>query len=190
MRPTPTERLYYLKAFLRHTTSIPLSGIRRRTGKIFGGNCFNLHRHVAVASYIVHRPHGVRVVQCYSTLARRTSLMTQFQRVKEQYPNHLLLFQVGDFYELYGDDASEYPSHTHLSLTHSHAHTHTHTHSISHSLSLSLLGEASSKTSLRLTRKAGILMAGFPVRSLDEWQRILIEAGLQLAICNQQPSKK
>lgn len=33
-------------------------------------------------------------------------------------------------------------------------------------------------------------MAGFPVRSLDEWQRILVEAGLQLAICNQQPSKK
>ena len=33
-------------------------------------------------------------------------------------------------------------------------------------------------------------MAGFPVRSLDEWQRILVEAGLQLAICNQQPFKK
>lgn len=33
-------------------------------------------------------------------------------------------------------------------------------------------------------------MAGFPVRSLDEWQRVLVEAGLQLAICNQQPSRK
>jgi DNA mismatch repair protein MutS len=33
-------------------------------------------------------------------------------------------------------------------------------------------------------------MAGFPVRSLDQWQRELVEAGLQLAICNQQPSRK
>ena len=30
-------------------------------------------------------------------------------------------------------------------------------------------------------------MAGFPVRALDVWQRVLVEAGLQLAICNQQP---
>ena len=44
----------------------------------------------------------------YTTLARRTSLMAQFQRVKAQFPDHLLLFQVGDFYELYGEDASEY----------------------------------------------------------------------------------
>lgn len=51
-------------------------------------------------------------------------------------------------------------------------------------------GEAAARTSLRLTKKAGVLMAGFPVRSLDEWQRILVEAGLQLAICNQQPSRK
>ena len=42
----------------------------------------------------------------YWSLARRTSLMAQFQRVKTQFPDHLLLFQVGDFYELYGEDAS------------------------------------------------------------------------------------
>lgn len=33
--------------------------------------------------------------------------MAQFERVKAQFPGHLLLFQVGDFYELYGDDASK-----------------------------------------------------------------------------------
>ena len=42
----------------------------------------------------------------YWTLARRAGLMAQFQRVKEQFPDHLLLFQVGDFYEIYGQDAS------------------------------------------------------------------------------------
>ena len=49
----------------------------------------------------------------------------------------------------------------------------------------SLQGEVASKTSLRLTRKNNVFMAGFPVRALDEWQRTLVEAGFQLAICNQ-----
>ena len=47
----------------------------------------------------------------YSTLARRTSLMAQYQRVKSQFPAHLLLFQVGDFYELYSEDACELIEH-------------------------------------------------------------------------------
>lgn len=33
--------------------------------------------------------------------------MAQFDQIKGQYPNYILLFQVGDFYELYGDDASK-----------------------------------------------------------------------------------
>ena len=33
--------------------------------------------------------------------------MTQYERVKQQYKDYILLFQVGDFYELYGDDASK-----------------------------------------------------------------------------------
>ena len=49
----------------------------------------------------------------YSTLARRTSLMAQFQRVKAQFPDHLLLFQVGDFYEIYGEDASKHSRDSH-----------------------------------------------------------------------------
>ena len=85
------------------------------------------------------------------TLARRSSLMSQFHAVKEQYKDYILLFQVGDFYELYGKDAE-------------------------------LVTE---KTTLRVTRKQGVLMAGFPVRSLDEWLKVLVEAGFQLAICNQ-----
>lgn len=48
-------------------------------------------------------------------------------------------------------------------------------------------GEVASKTSLRLTRKKNIFMAGFPVRSLSEWQRTLVEAGFQLALCTQVP---
>lgn len=43
----------------------------------------------------------------YSTLYKRSLLMSQFERIKKQYPDYILLFQVGDFYELYGDDASK-----------------------------------------------------------------------------------
>lgn len=77
--------------------------------------------------------------------------MSQFHAVKEQCKDYILLFQVGDFYELYGKDAE-------------------------------LVTE---KTTLRVTQKQGVLMAGFPVRSLNEWLKVLVEAGFQLAICNQ-----
>ena len=46
-------------------------------------------------------------------------------------------------------------------------------------------GEVASKTSLRLTRKKNVFMAGFPVKALSEWQRTLVEAGFQLAVCTQ-----
>ena len=43
----------------------------------------------------------------------------------------------------------------------------------------------SSKTVLRMTRKNNVAMCGFPIKTLDVWQRTLVEAGFQLAICNQ-----
>ena len=43
----------------------------------------------------------------YSTLVRRSRLMSQYDKLKEQYKDYILLFQVGDFYELYGEDASK-----------------------------------------------------------------------------------
>lgn len=33
--------------------------------------------------------------------------MKQFESIKKQYKDYILLFQVGDFYEIYGEDASE-----------------------------------------------------------------------------------
>ena len=45
------------------------------------------------------------VVRHAGTLYKRSALLTQFSHLKEQYQNHILLFQVGDFYEIYGQDA-------------------------------------------------------------------------------------
>ena len=37
--------------------------------------------------------------------AKETPLMAQYNRVKAQHPDALLLFRVGDFYETFGQDA-------------------------------------------------------------------------------------
>jgi DNA mismatch repair protein MutS len=34
-----------------------------------------------------------------------TPMFQQYQRIKAQYPDVLLLFRLGDFYEMFGDDA-------------------------------------------------------------------------------------
>ena len=36
---------------------------------------------------------------------QHTPLMAQYHQIKQQYPEALLFFQVGDFYELFFDDA-------------------------------------------------------------------------------------
>jgi len=41
------------------------------------------------------------------------------------------------------------------------------------------------KTILKMSKKQELPMVGFPVKSLGDWQRILIHAGFQLAITNQ-----
>ena len=37
--------------------------------------------------------------------AKETPLMKQYNRIKAKYPDALLLFRVGDFYETFGADA-------------------------------------------------------------------------------------
>ena len=90
-------------------------------------------------------------VRAASTVVRRSAIWTQFSEIKAQYKDYLLLFQVGDFYELYAQDAEL----------------------------------AGGKTSLKVTKRQGIPMAGFPVKALNEWLKTLVEADFQLAICNQ-----
>ena len=36
---------------------------------------------------------------------KETPLMKQYNRIKAKYPDALLLFRVGDFYETFGEDA-------------------------------------------------------------------------------------
>jgi DNA mismatch repair protein MutS len=40
-------------------------------------------------------------------VAKQTPLMAQYQAIKSEYPGCLLFYRLGDFYELFGDDAKK-----------------------------------------------------------------------------------
>lgn len=60
----------------------------------------------------------------------KTPLMAQYKEVKEKYRDCLLFYRLGDFYELFYDDALTASHELELTLTgksadHAHAHHHT-----------------------------------------------------------------
>ena len=89
------RKLPILGAQKRLFTAAVAGGARRRTWSPLKAEAFKA-RESALSS---RRLYGTYVT-------RRSLLMSQFQKIKKQYAEYALLFQVGDFYELYGDDAS------------------------------------------------------------------------------------
>ena len=87
-----------------------------------------------------------------------TLMMKQFRAIKEQYPDALLLFRCGDFYETYAEDAVRAAKELQITLTHR-----------------SNGGQGS----------GSIEMAGFPFHALDTYLPKLVRAGLRVAICDQ-----
>lgn len=91
-----------------------------------------------------------------------TPLMQQYFSVKKKYPDAILLFRVGDFYETFGEDA----------VTAS-----------------GVLGIVLTK---RNNGGSDIELAGFPYHSMDLYLPRLVRAGFRVAICEQleKPSKE
>ena len=91
-----------------------------------------------------------------------TPLMAQYNQVKAKYPEALLLYRVGDFYETFGDDAVKSAQVLGITLT--------------------SRNNGGSDTEL----------AGFPYHSLDTYLPRLVRAGYRVAICEQleKPSKE
>ena len=89
-------------------------------------------------------------------LENHTPMMRQYLTIKAEYPNMLLLYRMGDFYELFYDDAKEAAKLLDLTLT------------------------ARGKSG-----GAPIPMAGVPYHSIDNYLSRLIELGLSVAICEQ-----
>ncbi len=91
-----------------------------------------------------------------------TPMMKQYIKIKKQYPDCLLLFRLGDFYELFMDDAK---------------------------LGSKILGIT--LTARHKGRDGKIPMAGVPYHALDSYLGKLIKAGHKVAICEQvtEPNK-
>ena len=84
-----------------------------------------------------------------------TPLMRQYNDIKVKYPDALLLFRVGDFYETFGQDAIK----------------------ASKILGIILTSRANGSSKIEL--------AGFPHHSIDNYLPKLVRAGHRVAICDQ-----
>ncbi len=49
--------------------------------------------------------------------AKQTPMMVQYQEIKDQYPDAFLFYRIGDFYELFNDDAIKGSQLLELTLT-------------------------------------------------------------------------
>lgn len=85
-----------------------------------------------------------------------TPLMQQYYGIKAQYPDALLLFRAGDFYETFGDDAVK----------------------ASGILGITLTKRANGAAS-------SVPLAGFPYHAIDNYLDKLVAAGERVAICEQ-----
>ena len=85
-----------------------------------------------------------------------TPLMKQYNDIKSKYPNTILLFRVGDFYETFGEDAI---------------------------LASKVLGIVLTKRGAGSTSETEL--AGFPHHSIENYLPKLVKAGNRVAICDQ-----
>jgi DNA mismatch repair protein MutS len=96
--------------------------------------------------------------------ASSTPLMKQYFQVKSKYPDAILLFRVGDFYETFGEDAIKASKVLGIVLTR------------------------------RNNGGVDLELAGFPFHSVDNYLPRLVRAGFRVAICEQlekpSPQKK
>src|ERR1700748_231792 len=94
-----------------------------------------------------------------------TPLMQQYHAIKSRYPHALLLFRLGDFYELFYEDALLASRELQITLT-----------------------------SRNREKGQPIPMCGVPYHSADGYMARLIRAGFKIAICDQMeqpgPGKK
>ncbi len=87
---------------------------------------------------------------------KETPMMEQYNRIKKEYPNCILFFRLGDFYEMFNDDAIE----------------------VSKLLEITL-------TSRNKKSDKPIPMCGVPYHSATQYIKKLVSFGYKVAICEQ-----
>ena len=92
---------------------------------------------------------------------KQTPLLEQYFRIKSQHPDKILFFRMGDFYEMFGEDAE---------------------------IAAPILGIAlTSRAHGKTTRMP---LAGVPYHAAEKYLSLLIKAGLKVAICEQTEDPK
>ncbi len=90
------------------------------------------------------------------TVHKKTPMMEQFLSIKEQYPDAILFYRMGDFYEMFLEDAKKAAPILDIALT-----------------------------SRNKNQDIPIPMCGVPHRAADSYIAKLIHAGLKVAVCEQ-----
>jgi DNA mismatch repair protein MutS len=96
------------------------------------------------------------VAQMDATLQKHTPMMQQYLRIKADYPDTLLFYRMGDFYELFFDDAKK----------------------VARLLDITL-------TARGLAGGNPIPMAGVPYHAAEAYMAKLLRAGLSIVVCEQ-----
>ncbi|XIF20403.1 MAG: DNA mismatch repair protein MutS [Acetilactobacillus jinshanensis] len=91
-----------------------------------------------------------------SESTKTTPMMRQYQKIKDQYPDAFLFYRIGDFFELFNEDAIKGARMLELTLT---ARNHSSKHPIP--------------------------MCGMPHRAVQDYVNILVDKGYKVAICDQ-----
>lgn len=94
-------------------------------------------------------------------MKNETPLMRQYRKIKERYPDTILLFRMGDFFETFEDDAI----------------------TASKVLGITLTRRSNGAAS-------EVPLAGFPHHALDNYLPKLVKAGYRVAVCEQMEDPK
>ena len=89
-------------------------------------------------------------------LAKQTPMMQQFYQIKQQHPDKILFYRMGDFYEMFGDDAVIAAKVLQIQLT-----------------------------SRNKNKDDAIPLCGVPIHAYDQYLNKLTSAGYKVAVCEQ-----
>jgi DNA mismatch repair protein MutS len=104
----------------------------------------------------VYKLKGKVMTNSAVNLSHHTPMMQQYLRIKSEYPDMLLFYRMGDFYELFFDDAHKAVKLLNITLTHR--------------------GQTAGKP---------IPMAGVPYHAAETYLAKLVKQGESIAICEQ-----
>jgi DNA mismatch repair protein MutS len=104
----------------------------------------------------LHKAEPIIFVAMAKSSSGETPMMQQHRMIKQKYPDAILLFRVGDFYETFGGDAV---------------------------IAAGILGITLTKRNNGAASESEL--AGFPHHSLDTYLHKLVKAGYRVAVCDQ-----